>query len=157
MDYIGDAAFWVALGKIIWVNILLSGDNAVVIALAARNLAPEHQKRAIVFGSGAAIVLRVLLTLFAVELLQLPWLCAPTQRDHLCPEDGTRLRVKKGPVPEGRPGSQAADLDRTLANFEDPSDRMHGPQVGDFSLQPFESVHRHSGLQHLSRFPRNVF
>ena len=69
-----NAAFFIALLKIVWVNILLSGDNAVVIALAARNLAPEHQKRAIVFGSGAAIVLRVLLTLFAVELLQLPWL-----------------------------------------------------------------------------------
>ena len=69
-----NAAFFIALLKIIWVNILLSGDNAVVIALAARNLAPGQQKRAIVFGSGAAIVLRVVLTLFAVQLLQLPWL-----------------------------------------------------------------------------------
>ena len=43
MEHIGDATFWVALGKIIWVNILLSGDNAVVIALAARSL-PEHQR-----------------------------------------------------------------------------------------------------------------
>jgi YjbE family integral membrane protein len=66
--------FWIALLKIIWVNILLSGDNAVVIAMAARNLAPAHQRRAIIFGSGAAIVLRVVLTLFAVQLLQLPWL-----------------------------------------------------------------------------------
>ncbi|HEY1129984.1 MAG TPA: TerC family protein [Roseateles sp.] len=69
-----NAAFFVALLKIIWVNILLSGDNAVVIALAARNLAADQQKRAIIFGSGAAIVLRVVLTLFAVQLLQLPWL-----------------------------------------------------------------------------------
>ncbi|MBW8843657.1 MAG: TerC family protein [Burkholderiales bacterium] len=68
------AAFFIALLKIIWVNILLSGDNAVVIALAARNLPGAQQKRAIVFGSGAAIVLRVVLTLFAVQLLQLPWL-----------------------------------------------------------------------------------
>lgn len=68
------AAFLIALLKIIWVNILLSGDNAVVIALAARNLPGAQQKRAIVFGSGAAIVLRVVLTLFAVQLLQLPWL-----------------------------------------------------------------------------------
>ena len=68
------AAFFIALLKIIWVNILLSGDNAVVIALAARNLAADQQKKAIVFGSGAAIVLRVVLTLFAVQLLQLPWL-----------------------------------------------------------------------------------
>ena len=69
-----NAAFFIALLKIIWVNILLSGDNAVVIALAARNLAAEQQKKAIIFGSGAAIVLRVVLTLFAVQLLQLPWL-----------------------------------------------------------------------------------
>ena len=69
-----NAAFFIALLKIIWVNILLSGDNAVVIALASRNLAADQQKRAIFFGSGAAIVLRVVLTLFAVQLLQLPWL-----------------------------------------------------------------------------------
>lgn len=68
------AAFWIALLKIIWVNILLSGDNAVVIALAARNLHGKQQKQAIFFGSGAAIVLRVVLTLFAVQLLQLPYL-----------------------------------------------------------------------------------
>jgi len=67
-------AFWVALAKIIWVNILLSGDNAVVIALAARSLPPHQQKRAVIFGSAAAIVMRVLLTLFAVELLQYPYL-----------------------------------------------------------------------------------
>ena len=74
MDFIGDTAFWVALGKIIWVNILLSGDNAVVIALAARSL-PEHQRSKAVFGgSAAAIVMRVVLTLFAVGLLQLPYL-----------------------------------------------------------------------------------
>ncbi|KQV52958.1 hypothetical protein ASC95_09245 [Pelomonas sp. Root1217] len=69
-----NAAFFIALLKIIWVNILLSGDNAVVIALASRNLPPSQQKRAIIFGSGAAILLRVVLTLFAVQLLQLPWL-----------------------------------------------------------------------------------
>ena len=69
-----NAAFFIALLKIIWVNILLSGDNAVVIALASRNLPASQQKRAIIFGSGAAIVLRVVLTLYAVQLLQLPWL-----------------------------------------------------------------------------------
>ncbi len=73
MDWM-TAAFWIALLKIIWVNVLLSGDNAVVIALASRNLPAHQQRRAIVFGSGAAIVLRVVLTLFAVQLLQLPWL-----------------------------------------------------------------------------------
>lgn len=67
-------AFWFALLKIIWVNVLLSGDNAVVIALAARNLPPRTQKISVIGGSAAAIVLRVLLTLFAVALLQFPWL-----------------------------------------------------------------------------------
>ena len=71
---IGSAAFWLALAQIIWVNILLSGDNAVVIALAARSLPPKQQKQAIIIGSGAAIVLRILLTLVAAQLLQLPWL-----------------------------------------------------------------------------------
>ena len=68
------ATFWIALLKIIWVNILLSGDNAVVIALASRNLPPKQQKKAIFFGSLAAIVLRVILTIFAIQLLQLPYL-----------------------------------------------------------------------------------
>ncbi len=67
-------AFWIALIQIIWVNILLSGDNAVVIALAARSLPPHQQKRAIVAGSVAAIVMRIVLTLVAAQLLLLPWL-----------------------------------------------------------------------------------
>ena len=71
---IGSTAFWVALAQIIWVNILLSGDNAVVIALAARSLPPKQQKQAIIIGSGAAIVMRIVLTLVAVQLLQLPYL-----------------------------------------------------------------------------------
>jgi YjbE family integral membrane protein len=66
--------FWTALLKIIGVNIVLSGDNAVVIALAARSLPPKQQKQAIIWGSGAAIVMRIVLTLFAVALLELPWL-----------------------------------------------------------------------------------
>ena len=74
MEHIGEATFWVALGKIIWVNILLSGDNAVVIALAARSLAPAQRGKAIFIGSAAAIVLRVILTVFAVSLLQFPYL-----------------------------------------------------------------------------------
>jgi len=68
------AAFWAALGSIIWVNIILSGDNAVVIALAARSLPPSQQKQAIFWGSAAAIVLRVVLTIIAVEMLKWPWL-----------------------------------------------------------------------------------
>src|SRR5258707_3933100 len=69
-----DPEFWTALLKIIGVNIVLSGDNAVVIALAARSLHGRQQKQAIFWGSGAAIVLRIILTLFAVALLSLPWL-----------------------------------------------------------------------------------
>jgi YjbE family integral membrane protein len=69
-----DPIFWTALLKIIGVNIVLSGDNAVVIALAARSLRPKEQKQAIFWGSGAAIVLRIVLTLFAVALLAMPWL-----------------------------------------------------------------------------------
>jgi YjbE family integral membrane protein len=68
------AGFWKSLLEIIVVNIILSGDNAVVIALAARHLPRKQQKAAIFFGSGAAIVLRVVLTLFAVQLLQYPYL-----------------------------------------------------------------------------------
>jgi len=68
------AAFWIALLQIIWVNILLSGDNAVVIALAARSLPPTQQKKAITIGSAAAIIMRIVLTLVAAKLLMLPWL-----------------------------------------------------------------------------------
>ncbi|OZI51429.1 TerC family protein [Bordetella genomosp. 4] len=68
------AAFWIALLQIIWVNILLSGDNAVVIALAARSLPAEQQKKAITIGSAAAIIMRIVLTLVAAKLLMLPWL-----------------------------------------------------------------------------------
>jgi YjbE family integral membrane protein len=67
-------AFWIPLLKIIWINIVLSGDNAVVIALAARSLPPRQQMMAVGWGSGAAVALRIVLTLFAVALLQLPYL-----------------------------------------------------------------------------------
>jgi len=69
-----DASFWAALGSIMIVNILLSGDNAVVIALASRNLPPHQQKKAIFWGSAAAIIMRVVLTITAVKLLTLPYL-----------------------------------------------------------------------------------
>jgi YjbE family integral membrane protein len=67
-------AFWLGLLKIIGVNIILSGDNAVVIALAARSLPAKQQKQAVFWGAGAAVVLRILLTIFAAALLSLPWL-----------------------------------------------------------------------------------
>jgi YjbE family integral membrane protein len=74
VDALATHAFWIGLLKIIGINIVLSGDNAVVIALAARSLPPKQQKQAIFWGSGAAIVMRILLTVFAVKLLTLPWL-----------------------------------------------------------------------------------
>ena len=69
-----DSQFWLGLLEIIGVNIVLSGDNAVVIALAARSLPRRQQRAAIVIGSGAAIVLRVILTTVAARVLALPYL-----------------------------------------------------------------------------------
>lgn len=74
MEMLSNVDFWKALGAIIWVNLLLSGDNAVVIALAARSLPAKQQKLAVFWGSAAAIIMRVVLTIFAVALLQLPYL-----------------------------------------------------------------------------------
>jgi YjbE family integral membrane protein len=71
---VGDPLFWVALLQIIGVNIVLSGDNAVVIALAARSLPPKQQKAAILWGSGAAVLMRIILTIVAVEMLKWPYL-----------------------------------------------------------------------------------
>jgi YjbE family integral membrane protein len=67
-------ALWGALGAIIVANILLSGDNAVVIAMAARSLPANQQRKAIFWGSGAAIVMRIILTIVAVQILQVPYL-----------------------------------------------------------------------------------
>ena len=66
--------FWIGLLKIIWINIILSGDNAVVIALAARALPPEQQRKAIFWGTAAAVFLRVALTVVAAKLLEQPYL-----------------------------------------------------------------------------------
>ena len=74
MTALSTPGVWTALGLIMFTNILLSGDNAVVIAMASRNLAPQHQKRAIFWGSAAAIIMRILLTIVAVQLLSLPFL-----------------------------------------------------------------------------------
>src|ERR1700740_2339400 len=66
--------FWVAVTEIILVNILLSGDNAVVIALACRNLSQRARRQGIFWGVTGAIVLRIVLTLFAMSLLVYPYL-----------------------------------------------------------------------------------
>lgn len=68
------ALWWAALGSIIVVNIVLSGDNAVVIAMAARRLPDGQRQKAIFWGSAAAIVMRIVLTLVAIQLLALPYL-----------------------------------------------------------------------------------
>lgn len=69
-----DATFWVSVMQIIMIDILLGGDNAVVIALACRNLPVEQRRRGIAWGVAGAIVLRVVLIFFAIHLLALPFL-----------------------------------------------------------------------------------
>ncbi len=66
--------FWVDVFKIIMIDLLLSGDNAVVIALACRNLPQAQRRKGILYGVGGAIGLRIVLTFFAVNLLSLPYL-----------------------------------------------------------------------------------
>ena len=66
--------FWVALGKIMWINILLSGDNALVIAMACRGLEPKQRLWGMIFGAGAAVVLRIIFTFIVVTLMSLPYL-----------------------------------------------------------------------------------
>ena len=68
------AHFWVAVGQIIMIDILLGGDNAVVIALACRQLPPHLRTKGILWGTAGAIVLRVVLIAFALTLLQVPYL-----------------------------------------------------------------------------------
>ena len=71
----GDAGtFLVQLLKIMWINILLSGDNAVVIALACRGLPPSQRKWGIIMGAGVAIVMRIIFTAIVATLMGLPWL-----------------------------------------------------------------------------------
>ena len=74
MPELATPQFWIAVVEIIFVNILLSGDNAVVIALACRNLAQRQRRQGIFWGVLGAIVLRIVLTFFAMSLLAYPWL-----------------------------------------------------------------------------------
>jgi YjbE family integral membrane protein len=68
------AHWWSALGAIVLIDLVLAGDNAIVIALAARNLPPHLRRRAIVWGTVGAIAVRTLMTLAVVWLLQVPGL-----------------------------------------------------------------------------------
>ena len=74
LEMLGTSQFWVDVFKIIIIDILLSGDNAVVIALACRNLAADQYKKGIMLGVCGAIGLRIVLTFFALSLLRLPFL-----------------------------------------------------------------------------------
>lgn len=74
MEALFTPEFWLAVGQIVMIDILLGGDNAVVIALACRNLSPELRRKGIVWGTLGAILLRVVLIFFAMSLLALPYL-----------------------------------------------------------------------------------
>lgn len=68
------AEFWVAVAKIIWINILLSGDNAVVIAMACRGLPPRQRVWGMILGAGVAVLLRIVFTAIVASLMLLPYL-----------------------------------------------------------------------------------
>ena len=74
LEFFMHAPFWIALGQLIIIDILLGGDNAVVIALACHKLPPKQRTQGIVWGTAAAIALRVVLIIFAMTLLTLPFL-----------------------------------------------------------------------------------
>lgn len=74
MEFLSSPDFWLAVGQIIMIDILLGGDNAIVIALACRNLPPELRTKGIIWGTVGAIALRVVLIFFALTLLSIPYL-----------------------------------------------------------------------------------
>ncbi|SFC29188.1 integral membrane protein, YjbE family [Polaromonas sp. OV174] len=74
MEEFMTAGFWLAVGQIIMIDILLGGDNAVVIALACRNLPDKQRTKGIIYGTAGAIILRVILIAFALALLSVPYL-----------------------------------------------------------------------------------
>jgi YjbE family integral membrane protein len=67
-------AFWLAVGKIIWINVLLSGDNALVIAMACRGLQPRQRLWGMVIGAGIAVILLIVFTGIVATLMALPYL-----------------------------------------------------------------------------------
>src|ERR1700674_1044993 len=73
-DQMGTTVFWVALIKIMWINILLSGDNAVVIAMACRGLPPKQRMWGMILGAGVAVFLRIIFTGVVATLMLLPYL-----------------------------------------------------------------------------------
>jgi YjbE family integral membrane protein len=74
MSMIENTSFWIAVAQIIWINILLSGDNAVVIALACRTLPPRQRFWGMILGAGVAVLLRIIFTGIVTQLMALPFL-----------------------------------------------------------------------------------
>src|ERR1700719_3268922 len=74
IDSLGNATFWISVLQVIVINILLSGDNAVVIAMACRGLPPRQKVWGLAIGAGAAVVLLIALTAAFAKLIQLPYL-----------------------------------------------------------------------------------
>jgi YjbE family integral membrane protein len=70
---VGEPAFWGKLTAILWINIILSGDNAVVIAMACLGLPARQRFWGMIFGAGVAVVLRVVFTVVVAGLMQLPF------------------------------------------------------------------------------------
>lgn len=96
-----DLAFLIGLVQIIGIDILLSGDNAVVIALACRSLPKKQQTWGIVFGTGAAVLLRIIFTIFVTALMEVPYLKIAgglllfwVGYHLLKPEDGSKPDIK---------------------------------------------------------------
>lgn len=73
---LGSTAFWLAIGQIIWINILLSGDNAVVIAMACRSLPDKSRLWGMILGAGVAVGLRIIFTGIVTTLMEIPYLKA---------------------------------------------------------------------------------
>jgi len=71
---ITQASFWLALLNIIFIDLILAGDNAIVIGLAARKLPQQTQKKAILYGMFGAVIIRIVATIAVIWLLQIPWL-----------------------------------------------------------------------------------
>jgi YjbE family integral membrane protein len=106
-------AFWLPLLEIIWINILLSGDNALVIALACRSLPDRQRTLGVILGSGAAVAFRVVFTVLVVELLGLPFV--KIAGGVLLLWIGVRLAGAEEPQKEVRPANTLWSAIRIIA------------------------------------------
>lgn len=74
VEQLGSTAFWLAVGQIIFINVLLSGDNAIVIAMACRGLPTQQRRWGLIIGAGMAALLRIVFTVLLASLFMLPYL-----------------------------------------------------------------------------------